>query len=196
MDEKELVRDKLFRTWQPEQQVYAQSKEFANPFIMAVSDSFQKWGSLSSKFRGSRPRTTGAYEAAEIENIVIDLESQIESLKSELVSCTKRIADLCANLEERPTVIEAELTDIGEDFETLRPIRIVIEELDDEVTASFPEVELFAVGGTRSEAILNLKAALIELYADLVETPNNKLGKLPLSWLRILKKVMKPIGKQ
>ena len=61
--------------------------------------------------------------------------------------------------------------------------------------ASFPETETFAVGSTESEAIMNLKSAIIELFSDLAGTPKNKLGKLPLSWFRILNKVIKPIGK-
>lgn len=123
------------------------------------------------------------------------LDSTIKSLRKELASCRNQINSLCADLKATPSIKQTELFDISERFELIHPIPIVLEESEDEVVASFPEVELFAVGSTESEAILNLKSSIIELFSDLAGTPKNELGKLPLSWLRILNKVIKPIGK-
>jgi hypothetical protein len=123
------------------------------------------------------------------------LDSTIKSLKKELAACRNQINSLCADLKATLSIKQTELFDIGESFELIHSIPIVLEESEDEVIASFPEVELFAVGSTESEAILNLKSSIIELFSDLTGTPKNKLGKLPLSWFRILNKVIKPIGK-
>ncbi len=151
---------------------------------------------LQSSMIGQTSTATGTQEVlSEFQGRVNDLVSTTKSLRKELALCRNQINGLCADLKARPSIKQTELFDISERFELIHPIPIVLEESEDEVVASFPEVELFAVGSTESEAILNLKLSIIELFSDLAGTPKNKLGKLPLSWFRILNKVIKPIGK-
>jgi hypothetical protein len=130
-----------------------------------------------------------------IEDKLAKLEETIKGLKKELSACRGQIYGLCADLKARPAVKQTQLIDIGEEFELTQSIPIVLEESEDGTIASFPEVELFAIGATESEAILNLKSKIIELFTDLTGTSKNELGKLPRAWLRVLNKVMKPIGK-
>ncbi len=130
-----------------------------------------------------------------IDDKIANLEAVIKALKKELSACRGQIYGLRSDLKSIPSIKQTQLIDIGEEFELTQPISIVLEESEDEVIASFPEVELFSTGNTESEAILNLKSKLIELFIDLTGTPQNELGKLPLVWLRILNKVIKPNGK-
>jgi len=60
------------------------------------------------------------------------------------------------------------LYDIDEKCKVLQPIPIVIEELEEEVVASFPEIETYATGVNEAEAINNLKKSITELYRDLM----------------------------
>ena len=132
---------------------------------------------------------------AVLQHTIGQLDSTIKSLRKELASCRNQINSLCADLKATPSIKQTELFDISEEFELIHPIPIVLEESEDEVVASFPETETFAVGSTESEAIMNLKSAITELYSDLSETPHEQLGRLPLSWLRTLKRIMRPVGK-
>jgi len=123
-----------------------------------------------------------------------ELTSIVKSLEKQLVVCNENIDKLSTALKERPIVKQTELYDVGKNMDVLQPIPIVVEESEGEIIARYPEVELFAVGDTESEALLNLKSAIVDLYNDLSETPKDKLGRLPLSWIRILNKVIKPSG--
>ncbi len=151
---------------------------------------------LQSSMIGQPSTTTRPQEVlSELQGRINDLVSTTKSLRKELASCRNEISGLWADLKARPSIKQAELFDIGEEFELIHPIPIVLEESEDEVVASFPETETFAVGSTESEAIMNLKSAITELYSDLSETPHEQLGRLPLSWFRTLKRIMRPVGK-
>jgi hypothetical protein len=135
------------------------------------------------------------YDILSLNKKLQELESTINSLRKELTSCIERVQNVYDEIIEKPNIKETEILDINDDYEVVHPLRIIIEETVDEVVARFPEVELFAIGDTESEAIDNLKASIIELYSDLKDTPVEKLGRLPRSWLRILNKVIRPVGK-
>ena len=164
------------------------ASEIASPSQWTWED---RWPSTGM---GGRTRTPIKSEAEQLKELVIALQSKMEALSQQLAECTSKIKDLCDEATARPTIKETELLDIGDGFDTLRPIHVIIEESEDEAIVSLPEIELSARGGTESEAILNFKEALISLYADLAGTPKAKLGRLPTSWLKILQKVMQPIG--
>lgn len=123
-----------------------------------------------------------------------DLTSTVESMKQEVASCREAIDRLREALDDRPLIKETRLFDIDETLDVIQPIPILVEEYTDEVIASFPELEVFAVGDNEPEAISNLKTAIKDLYYDLAETPQDELGKLPLRWLRILDRLVKSVG--
>lgn len=133
-------------------------------------------------------------ELADLKNKVEELSSGLVSLKDEVLSCKECIDRLYSDFTDRPIVKETRLFDIADDLEIIEPIPIVIEQTEDECIASFPEVEIFAVGAGEAEAITKLKIETRALYYELLNTPDEQLGRVPQSWKRILGKVIKSVG--
>jgi len=133
-------------------------------------------------------------ELSEVKRQVDDLTSQVESVKSDLKQCKEGISTILDELRERPITKQTELFEIDETLEVIRPIPVVIEEYDDEVIATFPEIETFGAGLCEAEAIINLKKEIRKIFFELEGFSDNELGKLPLSWKRVLLKVVKKIG--
>ena len=106
-----------------------------------------------------------------------------------------KVEELASELKSRPVVSSATLLDLGEEGIVLRqPIQVVIERYEEEVTASWPEVEAFGSGDSVSEAILALKRDIVTLHKDLQSTPDNELGALSLGWKRTLQMVVAERG--
>lgn len=122
------------------------------------------------------------------------LSADIYSIKGELDECKKSIGKLHEKLETRPIVKQTNITEIGNGFKVKIPIPVTIEEYDDEVTASVPEIELFASGTTEAEALLRLKRGIVKLYDALSETPKEQLGNLLIRYLRVLGKLVEKNG--
>jgi len=135
-----------------------------------------------------------ADELSEVKRQVDDLNSQVESVKSELQQCKEGISTILNELREKPIIKQTELFEMDETLEVIRPIPVVIEEYDDEVIATFPEIEAFGVGLCEAEAIIDLKSEIRKIFFELEELGDKELGKLPLSWKRVLSKVVKKIG--
>ena len=92
----------------------------------------------------------------------------------------------------KPTVITDKLHSLpSESYEIVNPIKVLLKLYEDEVVAIIPELELFADGENEVEAINELKLELLDLIEDLEETPNDKLGVLPLSWKKALKHMIR-----
>jgi len=126
----------------------------------------------------------------ELKNTVQELSSCLGQLQNEVASCK----DCISRIADRPTIKNTELYDIGEGFDVVRPIPIVLEETEDETIANFPEVEVYAVGSGEAEAIGNLKKSIAELYLELDQTSEQQLGKVPQGWKRVLDKVIRQHG--
>ena len=110
-----------------------------------------------------------------------------------LESLTNQTGQLKLEVMDRPIKYNSQIRDLGDEtYELTEPLLITIEEysVDDTVIASFPEVEAFGEGITETEAILNLKLAILDLYDELKETPVDELGSLPRSWLNVLHKII------
>jgi len=133
-------------------------------------------------------------DLSEVKRQVDDLNSQVESVLSELHACREGISTLLNELKEKPVIKQTELLDLDEALEVIRPIPVVIEEYADEVIASFPEIEAFGAGLCEAEAIIDLKNEIKKTFFELEEVSDEELGKLPLSWKRVLSKVVKKIG--
>ena len=127
-------------------------------------------------------------------NQVSDISDSVESLQNQLNSCETSIETLRSDFADRPIIKETQLFDIGEGFLVLSPIPVVLEETEEEVAASFPEVEVFAVGTGEAEAIHKLKIVISELFLELVSAPDSELGKIPKSWKRILTRLIRQNG--
>lgn len=74
------------------------------------------------------------------------------------------------------------------EFLLIGPIQIEIEIYPEEIIAKVPELDLWASSSTESEALLDIKSAIIELWDELENENDSKLGKLPRMWKRILKR--------
>ena len=98
---------------------------------------------------------------------------------------------------DRPATFCAVLTDLNSaDYSLLAEIEIVVEEYPDEVVARWPEVEVYANGVTESEALSGLKRQITELFDELETAKPATLGRLPLSWRRILKSTIQRNAKK
>lgn len=136
-------------------------------------------------------------ELPEIKGQVDELVSAVEYVKSDLQKCKKGISKILnelKELKEKPVIKQTELLDIDDGLEVIRPIPVVIEEYDDEVIASFPEIEAFGAGVCEAEAIIDLKNEIRKIFFELEEVGEKELGKLPQSWKRVLLKVVKKSG--
>jgi predicted DNA-binding antitoxin AbrB/MazE fold protein len=133
-------------------------------------------------------------ELSEVKSQVDDLTLKVESVKSELRQCREGISTILDELRERPITKQTELFEIDETLEVIKPIPVVVEEYSDEVIAAFPEIEIFGVGSGEAEAIRNLKKEIRKIFFELENIGDDELGKLPLSWKRVLLKVVKKIG--
>lgn len=129
-----------------------------------------------------------------ISNQLDELSADIYSIKDELDDCKRSISELHEKLETRPIVKQTNITEIGDGFKVKIPIPVTIEEYDDEVTVSVPEIDLYASGVTEGEAISRLKKEIAELYNELLKTPKDELGYLPLAWLRVMEATIEKNG--
>lgn len=137
-------------------------------------------------------------ELSEVRGQVDGLISEVESVKSELKECKEGIRNILNELKElgeKPITKQTDLFEIDGGLEVVSPIPIVIEEYKDEVIAAFPEIEAFGAGLCEAEAIVGLKEKIREIFFELEEANDDELGKLPLSWKRVLMKVVKRIGR-
>jgi len=160
-----------------------------DPFLQALAELSLARGAAFGTLEASRVAS-----AEQIRDKISELAYSVESMKQELISCKEAIDTLSEELGGRPLIKETKLFDIDEKLDVMQPITIVIEEFRDEVIASLPELEIFAVANNEPEAICNLKVEIRDLYYDLITTPKDQLGRLPLSWLRILERMIRKLG--
>jgi len=157
----------------------------------------EMWGEHSpwTIARGARSSTKSniVEEQSLTDEKIESLTKTISSLQEELVLCRERINNLYNEFEGKPNIKTSFIYDVGEGFEVICPIPIIIEESDDETMITFPDAGVSGFGSTEAEALLNFKKSIIDLYNDLRSTPENELGEIPSGWLRTLNKVIKPI---
>lgn len=132
-------------------------------------------------------------EIKEVRKQVDELKYELDNVKLDVLTCKKIMNNIYEELCDKPILKETWLYEIDETMEVLQPIPIVIEELEEEVVASFPEIETYATGVNEAEAINNLKKSIAELYRDLMNDVDNELGKMPKIWKRVLGKLIKEI---
>ena len=124
---------------------------------------------------------------------VSQLNTKLSLMQQELSNCMELLRGLADSIDQLSETRITAINSIGHDtdFHILnRPLFITIEEDENEVVASAPEIQASGFGSTDSEAIDDLKIALGQLYLDLSETPDHQLGKLPLAWRRLLMEIV------
>lgn len=136
-------------------------------------------------------------ELSGVRGQVDGLISEVESVKYELKECKEDIGNILNELKElreKPITKQTDLLEIDESLEVIRPIPVVIKEYSNEVIAAFSEIGAYGAGLCEAEAIMNLKKEIWKVFFELEEIGDSKLGKLPLSWKRVLMKVVRKIG--
>lgn len=102
------------------------------------------------------------------------------------------LARRVAVLETKPTTLGIKIYDLDTDkFVLTEPVDVVLTVYPDEVLARIPDLEIYGEGTIDSEAISDLKLELIDLYEDLNNTLNEKLGKKPRAWKRIINQLVR-----
>ncbi len=72
---------------------------------------------------------------------------------------------------QRPAVLPATIIDLGTpSLRLTQSVPIIIEQYEDQVTASWPEVEAFGAGDSDVEAIVALKRDIVALYRYFVDS--------------------------
>lgn len=128
-------------------------------------------------------QSVGTYRTEHIGELV----QRIENLERRIGNLEKMITEIKQAISQRPTVKQVWLMDLSnDDFQIKASIPISIEEYEDEILATWPELELYSSAETETAAIMGLKRNIMELFAELVSMKDESLGKLPKSWKRIL----------
>lgn len=90
-------------------------------------------------------------------------------------------------LEKTPQTVNAKILGLPSDVHILKsPIDVSFKIYPDEVIALIPNLELYGEGANEIEALNDLELELIDLFEDLNSLPDNKLGKHPRKWKRII----------
>jgi len=119
--------------------------------------------------------------------------SEVSELTERVETLVNQVGQFYTQTVERPIKWVTQIRDLGDESYTLvEPVLILVEEyLDgDTVIARFPEIGAFGEGATDTEAILNLKNSMLDLYDELTECDPDRLGQLPKMWLRVLEKLI------
>jgi hypothetical protein len=116
------------------------------------------------------------------------LDFQIDKLSQNVKELNKTFVEL----NSRPTIISDRIYSLpSEKYEIIQPINILFKIFNDEILAIIPELEIYGEGKTEMDALNDLKLELIDLLEDLEDTPEDQLGKYPLSWKKALDLMVK-----
>lgn len=64
---------------------------------------------------------------------------------------------------------------------------INISEEDDSYRAEYDDLDLWATGKNRQDALTKIKKEIVTLYEELEDIGESKLGPIPLTWWKIIK---------
>jgi hypothetical protein len=120
-------------------------------------------------------------------------QDQFMELTESVQTLVNQTGQLRLEIQGRPNKWTTQIWNLGdENYKLIEPLSVLIEEYpgDEVVIARSPELEVFGEGFTDSEAIYNLKLAILDLYDELVETEPDILGDLPHSWLETLTRII------
>lgn len=101
------------------------------------------------------------------------------------------VIEVVKELKEQGSFKATAIYDLAESHSLKHPLHVILQETEETVIASWPELHLYAEGGSPNDAMASLKNEIIALYDDLISTPEPELGILPKRWLNTLKSVIK-----
>lgn len=70
-------------------------------------------------------------------------------------------------------------------------VSFVYEYGEDRILATIPELQIYGEGDTPEEAYRDLQLELLDIADDLYDIPDSDLGENPLSWKRILHRILR-----
>lgn len=146
---------------------------------------------LNQEFKPLREETLRVFEVNNTLSRRVGLEPLILAalikLQTTLLKVEEQQTHLTHEIDDLTTIYNATIYDLNTPkYKLSTSVQVVIVEQSDETVAKLPELNLYAVGDSPTEAIYELKQEIIDLYEDLTQT-DNKLGPLPESWLRTLR---------
>ena len=122
---------------------------------------------------------------------VDEITAEFDDLRIRITKLEKALLEICERLQDYPVVKSVTIYGLNDEGYYLRePVNILVESYEDEVVASFSEVEAFGAGSTESEAIARLKQEIVTLYEDLQGAHPKELGKLPRAWKGVLSRLI------
>ena len=80
-----------------------------------------------------------------------------------------------------------------EPFRLSDPIWTVVQPIDDSFVATFFDANVSTSGDTQEEAVANLKDLILDIYVDLEEEPEERLGPEPKRQLAVLRSLIRRI---
>lgn len=119
-----------------------------------------------------------------------------ESLGRTLVlTMVPRLNELQRRLEQLEASANSALVMISEfpGYRLSSPLSVQVVEEDGAFLAQAPELDLWADGASRGEALDELKGLLASLADDLASTPDVRLGPRPQRWKAFLARVAQPV---
>jgi hypothetical protein len=104
----------------------------------------------------------------------------------------KELEDRVTKLEKNPSIVAIKINDLALDnYRLKKPIDAILKFYPNEVLAVILDLEIFGEGNNEIEAVIDLKLELIDLFDDLKDIPEGKLGKYPKSWKKIITSIIK-----
>ncbi len=112
------------------------------------------------------------------------MQSNIDQIKS----LEKRVK----KLEKNPSIIKININDLQlNNYRLQKPVEAILKFYPKEVLAVIPDLEIFGEGNNEVEAVNDLKLELLDLFDDLKDIPEKKLGKYPKSWKKIITSIIR-----
>ncbi len=138
------------------------------------------------------PAMLGEQTAIYGESRVAPEGSSTVGLLQSNIKQVKELEDRVAKLEKTPLIVATKIHDLALDnYRLKKPIDAIIKFYPNEVLAVIPDLEIVGEGNNEIEALNDLKLELIDLFDDLKDIPENKLGKYPKSWKKIITSIIK-----
>lgn len=113
------------------------------------------------------------------------INEQLEKIQMTMDTILSRLDDIQELLAEAVVSSATSITGIiaqGREHPLRTPLMVSLIHGDEEVMAGLPEFEAIGVGQSPSDAIVDLKEHLGELYLDLMSTSDGAMGVLPRRW--------------
>jgi hypothetical protein len=111
--------------------------------------------------------------------------TQLQRLKDRVADLSERLSKL-ESATSSPALRLAVTSFAPEPFSLLRPIEVLVEQMDDAFVASFFDANISASGDNQQEAFDNLKSLILDTYDSLCAESPGRLGPEPKRQLAVL----------